>query len=60
MSDTVGSTLTGRFFAIEVKKRGNKPTPEQLEFLDRVRQANGIGDRGVFVTATAKIPKSPK
>jgi hypothetical protein len=43
MGDMVGSTPTGRFFCIEVKKKGNKPTPEQLEFLDRVHRANGIG-----------------
>jgi hypothetical protein len=33
----------GRFAAIEVKKKGNEPTPEQLEFLDAVHRANGIG-----------------
>jgi len=39
MSDMIGCTPLGNFFAIEVKKHGNKPTPEQIEFLDAVRRA---------------------
>jgi len=30
-----------RFYALELKARGNKPTVEQLQFLDDVRDADG-------------------
>lgn len=42
-SDIIGCSPTGRFIAIEVKKKSNKPTPAQLEFLDEVHRNNGIG-----------------
>lgn len=40
--DILGLTKEGRFFTIEVKRRGKKPTPEQIEFMDRILQSNGI------------------
>lgn len=40
--DIVGLTKTGRFFSIEVKRVGKKPTAAQLEFMERVRKSNGI------------------
>ena len=43
ISDIIGCSPEGRFGAIEVKKKGGKPSPEQLEFLERVRQKGGIG-----------------
>lgn len=43
MSDMMVCLPDGRFAAIEVKKKGNKPTPEQLEFLGRVRHNGAIG-----------------
>jgi hypothetical protein len=33
---------TGRFLAIEVKRPGGKPTPEQLQFIDTINQAGGL------------------
>ena len=42
ISDIVGCTKQGLFFAIEVKKEGNKATPEQLAFLDEVGKHHGI------------------
>jgi hypothetical protein len=42
-ADIIGCIPTGRFIAIESKVKGNKLTPEQLGFLDRVHRANGIG-----------------
>lgn len=33
---------TGRFLAIEVKTKTGKPTKEQLNFLEQVRNAGGI------------------
>jgi hypothetical protein len=33
----------GRFWAIEVKKPGGKPSSDQISFLNLVRANNGIG-----------------
>ena len=35
-SDIIGQMSDGRFFACEVKRPGEKPTPEQQRFLDQV------------------------
>jgi hypothetical protein len=43
ISDIIACSPNGRFIAIECKKKGNKPSPDQLEFLDRVHRNNGIG-----------------
>lgn len=43
ISDIIACSPTGRFVAIEVKKKGGRPTPEQLDFLERVRKAGGVG-----------------
>ena len=42
ISDLLGC-YNRRMFAIEVKKPGGKPTPDQIAFLDAVRGAGGIG-----------------
>lgn len=34
--------VTGRFIAIEVKRPGNKPTPKQQAYIDRVNAAGGL------------------
>jgi hypothetical protein len=41
IGDIIGCSPTGRFIAIEVKVKGNEPTPEQLEFLDAVHRNYG-------------------
>jgi hypothetical protein len=41
-SDIIGC-WHGRFLAIECKLPGNKPTALQVEFLERIRTAGGIG-----------------
>lgn len=43
ISDIIACSKTGTFVAIEVKKPGGKPSPEQLDFLERVRKNKGIG-----------------
>lgn len=43
VSDIVGVRAGGMFFAIEVKKKGKHPTPEQTTFLEEVRRRGGIG-----------------
>ena len=43
ISDIIGCTKKGIFFAIEVKRPKGKLTLEQREFLDRVNQKGGIG-----------------
>ena len=43
MSDIIGCIRkTGRFLAIEVKRPGNKGTPEQQQFIDIINQAGGL------------------
>src|SRR5262245_42259025 len=44
VSDILGVQKgTGRFFAIEAKDKYQKPTFEQLQFLEEVRKRGGIG-----------------
>ena len=43
ISDIIGCSPRGTFVAIEVKKKGGRPSPDQLIFLERVRQSGGIG-----------------
>ena len=33
---------TGQFFSVEVKARGKKPTPAQLDFIEKVNQSGGL------------------
>jgi hypothetical protein len=42
ISDIIGFTNEGLFFAFEVKRYGKKPTALQRSFLDRVLDNNGI------------------
>ena len=43
VSDIIGCIpKTGRFLAIEVKRPGGKPTPEQQQFIDTINQAGGL------------------
>lgn len=42
MADLHGMLTGGRYFALEVKKPGEKPSPEQDAFLESVRSAGGI------------------
>jgi len=39
--DIIGMTKTGKFLSIEVKRRGNKPSAEQVHFMDRVKSMDG-------------------
>lgn len=41
-SDLSGMLAGGRFFALEVKRRDEKPTKEQLDYLAAVRDGGGI------------------
>ena len=40
--DILGLTKEGKFFSIEVKAKGNKPTPAQVEFIQNVTKNKGI------------------
>lgn len=42
VSDIIGCTKYGRFFAIEVKRKGEFPTDEQRAFLADVERIGGI------------------
>ncbi len=41
-SDLIGWTSCGLFLAVEVKRPGQKPTPEQANFAAQVNKAGGI------------------
>lgn len=40
-SDILGIAKNGRFIAVECKRMGNKPTPQQAMFLDEIKQRGG-------------------
>lgn len=40
--DILGLTKTGRFFSIEVKAPGKKPTDKQIEFINSVNASGGL------------------
>src|SRR3990167_1185049 len=42
ISDVIACSPQGTFVAIEVKKRKGKASPEQLDFLARVKDCGGI------------------
>ena len=42
ISDIVGCSPRGRFVAIEVKKPGGRPSPDQLDFIARIKASGGI------------------
>lgn len=52
-ADLIGYTNTGTFVAIEVKRPGKKPTPEQENFIAQVKKAGGIA--GVAHSETEAI-----
>lgn len=43
VSDIIGCTPDGRFFACEVKKPGGKASLEQLAYISCIKQRGGIG-----------------
>ena len=43
ISDVIGCSPQGTFIAVEVKKPGGKPSPDQLRFLEEVKVRGGIG-----------------
>ena len=42
LSDIMGQTVGGLFFAWEVKRMGKRPTTEQMEFLKQVAWSGGF------------------
>lgn len=42
LSDVIGQTVSGRFLAVEVKRAGKFPTPDQVAFLERVQRHGGV------------------
>lgn len=43
ISDICGVLPNGKFLAIECKRPGGKPSPEQIEFIDNVNGNGGVG-----------------
>lgn len=42
MSDIIGQMMDGRFLALECKRHGKHPTPDQARFLALVRGSGGV------------------
>ena len=42
VADILGILPDGKFLAIECKRPGGKPTPDQLEFIENINANNGI------------------
>jgi hypothetical protein len=40
--DILGILPDGKFLGIEVKKKGNYPSPEQKEFIKNINERNGV------------------
>jgi hypothetical protein len=49
---------TGRFLAIEVKRPGGKPTPEQQQFMDMINQAGGLAFVAHSIEEVAEVFRS--
>ena len=43
ISDIIACSPQGTFIAVEVKKPGGKPSPDQLRFLEEVKVRGGVG-----------------
>ena len=43
VADIIGCLKGGRLLAIEVKRKGNKPTPDQQQFIDDINHLGGLG-----------------
>lgn len=41
-SDIIGIHKSGKFIALEVKLKGNKPTPQQNDFIAEIKHRDGI------------------
>ena len=60
-SDVIGMLKGGRFFAVEVKKPGEEPTPEQQQFIDMTNEGGGLAfwadslDQVIDTFATVKV-----
>lgn len=44
VSDIIGMTKKGRFFAIEVKVPGKTPSREQIDYIDLINSNGGMAD----------------
>jgi len=53
-ADIIGQLVDGRMFAFEVKRVGNKPTLEQMAFLQRVAR-KGVSGWGQLTQAVAML-----
>lgn len=42
ISDIIACSPKGQFIAIEVKKKGGKPSPDQIRFLEEVKARGGV------------------
>ena len=55
LSDLIGCTPQGRFFAIEVKMPGEKPRQNQLDFLEAMKNTGAIAGWCTTIPEALKI-----
>lgn len=54
-SDIIGIATDGRFIAIECKRKGKKPTPQQEAFLQEIKQRGGYAGIATSIEDTQVI-----
>lgn len=60
LSDLIGCTPTGVFFALEIKVPGEKPRPNQLQFLEAMRGYGAIAGWATSVEEALDIVKGKR
>lgn len=55
MPDILGQLTDGRLFGIEVKQPGKTPNPDQLAFLGKIQENNGVSGWADNVESAIKI-----
>ena len=55
LSDLVGCTKNGRFFAVEIKLPGEKPREDQQKFIDAMKRTGAIAGCAHSVEEALKI-----
>ena len=58
LSDLIGCTSEGRFFAIEVKMPGEKPRQIQLDFIEAMKKSGALAGWCTSVEGALKIVMS--
>lgn len=55
LSDLIGCTPDGRFFALEIKLPGQKPRENQLQFIEAMKKLSAIAGWATSIPEALKI-----